>query len=197
MAQPETPNWLLSFLLSLPSLAHSGLAPQHRWYERPRLLLVLLRQRALSPLPRPPLPDGLQQAPQFSLLEPPSSLALSLVSVLRRPHPASVARLSAILFDQPSSRRSNPLLAALRGSHHRSRSSRDRTRPILLHCICCSRSLPHPSVAQAPAHLRAPRGSPPNRHIFPAHHAAPSPVRHSRSRLLLPLYQPGVLHLPR
>src|ERR1700733_2875771 len=197
MAQLQTPNWLLTFLRNLRSLAHSRRPPQHRWHERPRLLLVLLRQRALSPLPWAPLPDGLQQTPQLPLLEPPSRLALSLVSVLRRPHSASVARLPALLCDQPSSRRSNPLLAALRRRHRRSGSSRDRTRPMLLHCICCSCSLPHPSAAKAPAHLRDTRSSPPNRHIFPAHHSAPGPLRHSRSRLLLALYQSGILHLPR
>src|SRR5690349_5853652 len=81
MAKTETPLRNSSLPGHRCSVAHPRRTAQYQWHEWPRLLLVLLRQRALPPLSRQALSQGLQQASRLSLLESAHRLALPLESL--------------------------------------------------------------------------------------------------------------------
>ena len=122
-------------------LAHPRRPPQHRRHEWPRLLLVLLRQRALPPLPRQAISEGLQQTPQLSLLDSPPGLALPLEPLLRRPLPRRRRQLQPFQQDQPN-RQPDLLLATLRRRRRWHLPSRHRTRSLPLHRLRRSPRLP-------------------------------------------------------
>jgi hypothetical protein len=85
-------HWHPPFPSDRRTLAHPRRPPQHRRRQRPRLLLVLLHQRARTPLLRPPHPPRLQQAPRLSLLVSPPSLALPLEPLRPRRPPLRLAQ---------------------------------------------------------------------------------------------------------
>src|SRR4051812_31252530 len=78
MARVEAVYGSTAVLRRLRSLAHPCGTAEHGGHEWSWLLLVLLRQRTLSPLSGQAISEGLQQASRVSVLEPASGLAVSV-----------------------------------------------------------------------------------------------------------------------